>query len=121
MVEFCPECGNLLRKKPCPCGYDSNKSSSNTSSLNQMWDPPSPNLIYCRITATSFDKLKSMLKKNIVPDILKDIRRKINNHLYSCTDCLYYDENKSLCQKKKKYLSKESICRIFEPYQHKLP
>jgi hypothetical protein len=118
MVEFCPECGNLLRKKGCKCGYESIEKTSKTSLPNQIWDPPSPNIIYCRLTATSAEKLRSMLNKRIYPERLKEIQINLKNHYYSCQVCLYYNEEISLCKKKNKYLAKDSICKSFEPYEN---
>ena len=116
MVEFCPECGNLLRKKRCKCGYD--EVPSKTASLNKIWDPPSPNIIYCRLTAMSLEKLRSMLNKRIYPEKLKEIQINFKNHYYSCSICLYYSEEISLCKKRNKYLTKDSICKSFEPYEN---
>lgn len=117
MVEFCPECGNLLRKKPCKCGYDSREKPTKKSFLNQIWDPPSPNTIYCNLTATAYEKLKLMLKKRIYPEKLKEIQKKLKKHLYSCNVCLYYHKELSLCKKKNKYFTEDSICKSFEPYE----
>ncbi|MHA2391801.1 MAG: hypothetical protein ACXAEX_07515 [Promethearchaeota archaeon] len=117
MVEFCPECGNLLRKKPCKCGYSEEEDTSNKISLIKIWKPPSPNNVYCRITATSYEKLRSMLSKGIYPEKLKEIRKRIKNHLYSCINCVYYHEELSLCKFKNKYIQRDSICKSFEPYK----
>ncbi|MFW9785926.1 MAG: hypothetical protein ACFFFB_26815 [Candidatus Heimdallarchaeota archaeon] len=117
MVEFCPECGNLLRKGTCGCGYSKHATSSNGISLVKIWKPPSPNIVYCRMTATSYDKLKSLLLKGIYPEKLKEIRKNIKNHLYSCIDCVYYHEELSLCKFKNKYIQRDSICKSFEPYK----
>jgi hypothetical protein len=119
MVEFCPECGNLLRKKSCGCGYGKPKSTSmdtTPNGLKKIWDPPSPNNIYCKITATSYDRLKAMLNKGITPDKLKDVREGLKNRTYSCSNCLYYHEDINLCKFKNKYLTKDSICKSFEPF-----
>ncbi|GAH05563.1 unnamed protein product, partial [marine sediment metagenome] len=88
MIEFCPDCGNLLRKKPCPCGYSEPETTLKGMSLGHIWDPPSANLIYCRITATPYDKLKLMLNKGIKPEKLKEIKKGLKNHLYSCLNCV---------------------------------
>jgi hypothetical protein len=118
MVEFCPECGNLLRKKFCGCGYgkpESTTTDATSNGLKKKWDPPSPNNIYCKITATSYDKLKSMLNKGIIPEKLKEVREKLKTRKYYCGVCLYYHEEINLCKFKNKYLTKDSICRSFEP------
>ena len=115
MVEFCPECGNMLRKKSCGCGYNEIKITPNGPSLIKIWEPPTPNIIYCKITATPLDNLKLILKKGVVPKKLKEVRSKLKKHLYTCSECLYYHEEISHCKKKNKYLTKDSICRIFEP------
>ncbi len=120
VVEFCPECGNMLRKKSCKCGYNNqNIHSKNVSnmSLNEIWDPPPPKIIYCKLTATSHNKLETMLSKRKYPEKLKDITKKLKNHLFSCCNCVYYNEAIFHCQIKNKYLTKESICRSFEPYE----
>ena len=93
MVEFCPECGNMLRKKTCGCGWGELETISNDGSPNHLikiWNPPSPNAIYCKITATPYEKLKSLLNKGIKPDKLKEVRENLKNRLYSCSTCLYY-------------------------------
>ncbi|MFX1428226.1 MAG: hypothetical protein ACFFBE_17365 [Promethearchaeota archaeon] len=117
MVEFCPECGNLLRRNRCKCGYNEQQIPNNKLSLIQIWDPPSPNIIYCRITATPLKKLKQMISKGAYPDKLKEIKRKVRNHLYSCINCVYYHEEISLCKKKNKYVQNNSICKTFEPFE----
>ncbi len=117
MVEFCPKCGNLLRKKPCPCGYSDRESTPQSRSLITIWSPPNPNIIYCKLTATSLEKLKLMLSKGIHLEKLKEIREKLKNHLFSCCDCVYYHEEIFHCRLKNKYLAKDSICRSFEPYE----
>ncbi|TKJ22128.1 MAG: hypothetical protein CEE43_07885 [Promethearchaeota archaeon Loki_b32] len=119
MVEFCPECGNMLRKKTCRCGYGELDATSKDASHNHLikiWNPPSPNAIYCKITATPHEKLKSMLNKGMIPEKLKEVREKFKNHLYSCRNCVYYYEEISHCKFKNKYLSKDSICKSYEPY-----
>ncbi|MFW9821907.1 MAG: hypothetical protein ACFFE4_03185 [Candidatus Thorarchaeota archaeon] len=119
MVEFCPECGNLLRKNSCGCGYgkpETTTMDASSNGLNKIWDPPSPNNIYCKLTATSYDKLKSMLNKGIIPEKLKEVREKLRTHNYSCVVCLYYHEEMSLCKFKNKYLTQDSICKSFEPF-----
>ena len=118
MIEFCPECGNMLRKKSCACGYNELKTDNKKAYLSQIWDPPSPNIIYCRITATSFEKLKSMLSKGVQLEKLKEIKKKVRNHLYSCCNCVYYNEAIFLCKFKNKYLKKDSICKRFEPFEN---
>ncbi len=120
MVDFCPECGSLLRKNACKCGYNNQKShSKNTSNtyVLEIWDPPSPKTIYSRLTATSHDKLRIMLNKGNYPEKLNEITKKVKNHLYSCCNCLYYNEEKLHCQVKNKFLKKDSICRRFEPFE----
>ena len=120
MVEFCPECGNMLRKKFCRCGYNKQETLSSNginTSLIEIWNPPSPKVIYCKLTATSLDKLKTMLNKGVYPEKLKEITKKVKNHLFSCLNCVYYNEEIFHCQIKNKYLKKDSICRSFEPYE----
>jgi len=122
MVEFCPECGNMLRKKTCRCGFGELDTTSKNASHNQLkkiWSPPSPNNIYCKVTATSYEKLKSVLNKRMIPEKLKEVREKLKNHLYSCSNCLYYHAEVFLCKYKDKYLTKDSICRSFEPFPEK--
>ena len=119
MIEFCPDCGNLLRKKPCPCGYEESDTTSKDTShnlLKKIWSPPSPNAIYCKITATPHEKLKTMLNKGMIPKKLKEVREKYKHRLYSCINCVYYHEKISQCKIKNKYLSKDSICKSYEPY-----
>ena len=120
LVEFCPECGNMLRKKSCKCGYnDQNSLTKNVTgtSLIEIWNPPSPKVIFCKLTATSHDKLETMLSKGKYPEKLKEITKKLKNHLFSCCNCVYYNEEIFHCQIKNKFLKKESICRSFEPFE----
>ena len=117
MVEFCPECGNLLRRNRCKCGYNQPKVSIGEISLIKIWDPPSPNIIFSRLTGTPLKKLQLMLNKGISPEKLKEIKNKVKNHLYSCSNCVYYDEYISLCKKKNKYIENSSICKTFEPFE----
>ena len=110
----------MLRKKSCKCGYNTQDSLStnlNNMSLIEIWNPPSPKIIFCKLTGTSQDKLKIMLNKGIYSDKLKEITKKLKNHHFSCCDCVYYNEEIFHCQIKNKYLKKESICRSFEPYE----
>ena len=119
MVDFCPECGNMLRKKTCGCGWGELETISNDGSPNHLikiWNPPSPNAIYCKITATPYEKLKSLLNKGIKPEKLKEVRENFKNRLYSCGNCLYYHAEISHCKYKNKYLTKDSICKSFEPF-----
>lgn len=117
MVEFCPECGNLLRKKPCPCGDKDLDSTSESRSLLKIWSPPTPNIVYCKITATSLEKLKKMLSKGIKVEKLKEIRDKLKNHLLSCSNCVYYHEEINHCRLRNKFLTEDSICKSFEPFE----
>ncbi|MFX1375105.1 MAG: hypothetical protein ACFFA0_04780 [Promethearchaeota archaeon] len=117
MVEFCPECGNMLRKKSCACGYNKRETNSSAEFLLHVWAPPSPNIIYCKITSTKYEKLKKMLSKGIQIEKLKEIREKIEKHLYNCCNCVYYNEGISHCQLKNKYLRMDSICKSFEPFE----
>ena len=119
MVDFCPECGNMLRKNRCRCGYGQQGSkivkSSNGPMIN-IWNPPTPNIIYCKITATPIEKLRIGLKKGIFPDKLREIKNRLKKHELSCLNCVYYEEKKFHCQIKNKYVSKDSICKSFEPF-----
>ena len=120
MVEFCPECGNMLRKKPCGCGYvDQSSNSKNVSSVSlvEIWNPPSNNTIYCQITGTSYDRLKYLLSKGVYPEELKEIKEKIKKHYYTCCKCVYYIEENFHCKLKNKFLKKSSICKSFEPWE----
>lgn len=123
MVDFCPECGSLLRKNYCKCGYGQQDSkiviSSNdpmNSPMIKVWDPPTPNIIYCKVTATQIEKLRIGLKKGIFPEKLKEIKKKLKKHDLTCLNCVYYEEKKFHCQIKNKYITKDSICKRFEPF-----
>ncbi|KKK42201.1 hypothetical protein LCGC14_0822020 [marine sediment metagenome] len=115
MIEFCPKCGNMLRKKPCLCGYI-DETDNNNVPLGHIWDPPTSNIIYCKITTTPIEKIRLMLNKRVVPDKLKEVREKVKKHLYSCLNCVYYHEDKFHCKIKNKFLTKDSICKSFEPF-----
>lgn len=120
MVDFCPECGNMLRKNRCKCGYGQQQGSkivkSSNSPVKIMWNPPSPNIIYCKITATPFEKLKTGLNKGIYPEKLREIKKRLKKHDLSCLNCVYYEEKNFHCQIKNKFFSKDSICKSFEPF-----
>jgi len=107
----------MLRKKSCACGYNEPETNSNIEPLPHIWAPPSPNIIYCKITATKYEKLKIMLSKGIHIEKLDEIKEKIKKNLYSCCNCVYYHEKISHCQLKNKYLRKDSICKSFEPFE----
>jgi len=119
MVDFCPECGSMLRKNKCRCGYGQKApkivKSSNGAMLT-IWDPPTPNIIYCKITATSIEKLRIGIKKGIYPEKLKEIKKRLKTRDLSCLNCVYYEEMKLHCQIKNKYITKDSICKRFEPF-----
>jgi hypothetical protein len=83
----------------------------------EIWDPPSPKIIYSRLTATSQDKLRVMLSKGPYPEKLKEIIKKVKNRQYSCCNCVYYNEEKFHCQIKNKWFKKDSICKSFEPFE----
>lgn len=118
MVEFCPECGSLLRKRACRCGYNQPKpKETNNGGLNYIWNPPSPNIIYCKITATPIEKLRSALNKGDYPDKLKEIKINLRNHQYTCCNCVYYNEEINHCQIYNKFYKKDSICKRFEPFE----
>jgi len=118
LVEFCPECGNMLRKKTCRCGYrEIQANNASNTYIIEIWDPPSPKIIYCRLTATSQEKLRNMLSKGNYPEKLKVITKKVKKHLYSCCNCVYYNEEELHCQIKNKFLKKDSICKRFEPFE----
>ncbi len=121
MVDFCPECGNLLKKNQCKCGYGQQglkiSKSSEGIPLIHVRDPPSPNIIYCKITATSLEKLKIGLSKGIVPEKLREIKRKLERYELTCQNCVYFEEERSHCQIKNKYISSGSICKTFEPFE----
>ncbi|MHA1885687.1 MAG: hypothetical protein ACW96S_11580 [Promethearchaeota archaeon] len=118
MVEFCPECGNMLRKKACRCGYTQYETTTTKIPLLQLWNPPPPNIIYCKLTATPYETLRSMLKKGNYPAKLKEVKEKLKKKLYSCLDCVYYDETLFLCKFRNKYITKDSICKTFEPFEN---
>ena len=121
MVEFCPECGSLLRRKYCDCGYNSPKiQRKNTNApIKRIWDLPSANLIYSKLTGTSMDKLKSLISKGNYPEELKIIKKKLNARKYTCCNCVYYNEERLHCQIKNKWFEKDSICKGFEPFEIK--
>ncbi len=119
MVDFCPECGNMLRKRQCRCGYGQKRPKavkSSTGSMLTIWDPPTPNIIYSKITATPIEKLRIEISKGRYPDKLRDIKNRLKKHDLSCLNCVYYEEKKFRCQIKNKYVSKDSICKRFEPF-----
>jgi hypothetical protein len=119
MVDFCPECGSMLRKNRCKCGYGQQGSKivkSSTGPMINIWNPPTPNIIYCKITATPIEKLRIGLKKGKYPDKLKEIKNRLKKHELTCLNCVYYEEKKFHCQIKNKYVSKDSICKSFEPF-----
>ena len=73
-------------------------------------DPPTPQDIINQAEA---------LKTHKTFDKLKEIKRKVRNHLYSCINCVYFHEEISLCKKKNKYIQNNSICKTFEPFENK--
>ena len=64
----------MLRKKSCRCGYEEIQAKNAPNSyILEIWNPPNPKIIYCRLTATSQDKLRIMLSKGNYPEKLKEI------------------------------------------------
>jgi hypothetical protein len=121
MIKFCPECGNLLRKDSCRCGYNApttTKKNVSKDGVIQIWDPPSPNIIYSKVTGTPIEKLKRGLNRGIYPEKLKEIKIKLKNHEVTCCNCVYYKGDILHCQIRNKYVKKDSICKKFEPYSN---
>ncbi len=119
MVDFCPECGGLLMKNRCKCGYGKQKPPMEKNSYGAVikeWNPPSPNIIYCKITATPIEKFRIDLKKGNYPEKLKQIKLRLKKRDLTCLNCVYYEKKNLHCQIKNKYYSKDSICFRFEPF-----
>ena len=120
-IRFCPECGSLLRKDSCPCGYNAPNTLQKKvvkDGILKIWDPPSPNVVYSKVTGTPLNKVKKDLGKGIYPEALKKIKQNLKTHKYTCCNCVYYREDIQHCQIKNKFLAKDSICRSFEPYEN---
>lgn len=69
MVDFCPECGSVLRNRPCKCGYkdhiSKNFSKNTAENISVFWDPPNPRTLYCRITGVPYRKLKYNINQGL--------------------------------------------------------
>ena len=119
MVEFCPECGSLLMGKYCKCGYNSPKilRKNTNAPIKHIWNPPSANVVYSKLTGTPIEKLKLQINKGHYPEKLKVIRKNLNARKYTCCNCVYYNEERFHCQIKNKWFEKDSICKGFEPFE----
>ncbi len=117
MVDFCPKCGSMLRKGPCKCGSKKPTGfyKSPNSLVKHIWNPPSANVIYCKLFNISYDKLKNLISRGKYPEELTVIKKKLSSNKYTCCQCMYYNEVKYHCQIKNRNFEKNSICKGFEP------
>jgi len=116
-LKFCPECGSLLRGKPCRCGYKPNLDVSNSNSpVRRIWNPPNPLTLYLKIYNVPYRELKYKLNSGVYIAVLEEINYKIDNMLINCTDCCNYLEDEFYCTLEEFYVSADSICNQFDPH-----
>ena len=130
MLEFCPECDNLLRKKvlggreflACRCGYKKETGGQASSAgvrfilekdpprkakvKTVSWDPPEASMLYT--------KLKN-IPENTSPVILKMIQDKLDTRYYTCTKCAKLMSANLFCTLHEKKVGKKDICKSFDP------
>jgi len=77
------------------------------------WNPPAPSTIYCKINGITYSLYKYYLTRSSSAIQEKNIEDKLNSHKYNCACCSsYLDE---MCSHKNKGVSKDAICKSFEP------
>ena len=138
MLEFCPECSNLLRKRiidsmeylACGCGYKRELEGQTGYTRNEKiqkknkprkhkvksvsWDPPKAMSLYAKIK----DAPKSQYRDGSSggsPIILKMIQDKLDTKYYNCSKCTRLMSANLFCSLHERKVGKKDICKSFEP------
>lgn len=138
MLDFCPDCSNLLRKRvidsmeylACGCGYKrqleaqtSNKGytiipkknkSRNIKVKSVSWDPPEAVVLYSKIKDVPKSQHRSG-GSGQSPIILKMIQNKLDSKYYNCSKCTQLMSANLFCTHNERKVGKRDICKSFEP------
>lgn len=77
------------------------------------WNPPAPSTVYCKMYGISYNSYKYYQTRSSSDIQIKSIEDKLNNHNYNCACCSSYLNG--ACSNKNKSVSKDAICKSFEP------
>lgn len=140
MLEFCPECNNLLRKRvidgweymACGCGYKrkiegqarnprvksiqiKNKQRKVKTKVKSVsWDPPEARLLYNKIKGAPRGQNRGGRSVES-PIILKMIQDKLDSKYYNCPKCTRLLSANLFCQLHERKVGKMDICKSFNP------
>jgi len=138
MLEFCPDCSNLLRRRfidgiaylACGCGHKreledqpsnvgfkkipKKNKSRRTNVKSISWDPPEAMLIYAKIKNVPRGKSKGE-RPDRSPLILKMIQEKLDTKYYNCSKCTQLMSANLFCTRHERKVGKQDICKSFEP------
>ncbi len=138
MLEFCPECNNLLRKRAidgmnylaCRCGYKRKlegqainasvkfvpkKNTPRKTKVKAVsWDPPEALTLYTKIQRAPGSKVRGA-GTGRSPLILKMIQDKLDARYYNCSKCTQLMSANLFCKLHERKVGKKDICKSFEP------
>ncbi|KKK42936.1 hypothetical protein LCGC14_0830560 [marine sediment metagenome] len=138
MLEFCPECSNLLRKRiidgmeylACGCGYkrelEGQTGNTRFKKIQKQnkprklkvksvsWDPPKAISLYAKIKDAPKGKNKGgRTGKSSI--ILKMVQDKLDMKYYNCSKCTQLMSANLFCTLHERKVGKSDICKSFEP------
>ncbi len=138
MLEFCPDCNNLLRKRnfdsmaylACGCGYKreleghtsyarvekipKKNKPRNLNVKSVSWDPPEAMSLYAKIKDAPRSKSRGGSSGGS-PIILKMIQDKLDTKYYNCSKCTQLMSANQFCTLHERKVGKRDICKSFEP------
>ena len=140
MLEFCPECSNLLRKRfidgmgylACGCGYKRKIEGQTANPIAKKapirnkprkvkvkaksvsWNPPEARSIYAKIKDAPRIQSKGG-SSGESPIILKMIQDKLDMKYYNCSKCTRLMSANLFCSLHERKVGKKDICKTFEP------
>ncbi len=138
MLEFCPECSNLLRKTfidgmgylACGCGYKreiegqtANPRAKKIQVENKprklkvksvSWNPPEAMSLYVKIKDAPRIKSREGSSGGS-PIILKMIQDKLDMKYYNCSKCTRLMSANLFCSLHERKVGKRDICKSFKP------
>ena len=140
MLEFCPECNNLLRRRvfdgmeylACGCGYKREIEGQTSNPIARIipkthaprkpskkgksvsWNPPEAMSLYSKIknAPRSQNKDGSSGKSTL---ILKMIQDRLDSKYYNCSKCTRLMSANLYCTLHERKVGKSDICNSFEP------
>ena len=138
MLEFCPECSNLLRKRfidskqylACGCGHKREIEGQTANPMARKiqvknkprkfkvksvsWDPPEAMSIYVKIKGAPRIQSKDG-NSGGSPIILKMIQDKLDEKYYNCSKCTRLISANLFCSLHERKVGKKDICKSFDP------